>query len=209
MAISPRLFRRAVIMPGLDQLATVINEEDGGFAWADRLCFVPQLQVMLLAVALQESRLEHRVQIGSLGQELPQHARGWWQCERSGCSAVLNNAQTAWLHKALVAYGLSDPTTTKLHELVRDVDVIAVWTARALLWAVPQPLPDMRHDQREVAWEQYLLGWNPGKPRKAAWMSNWSTAVVTVRTAYGMPEYDPGEAERLATPLPMDGVPQS
>ena len=69
--IDPADFLRVVIDPGLRFLTNVMGKDMAG----------DPARVLLLAIALQESGLEHRRQINDAGQPMDQYARGFWQFE--------------------------------------------------------------------------------------------------------------------------------
>jgi hypothetical protein len=127
---------------------------------------------LLLAIALQESGCVERVQLRG------GPARSFWQFEMSGLAALLANPRcTKPLQPALATLRYF-PTQTELYAAVAHNDVLAAVCARLLLWAVPAPIPD-RSNPHE-AWRQYLVGWNPGKPRPETWGSYYTHAWNTV-----------------------------
>lgn len=203
MPIPAHLFYSTVIRPGLSALESHPRLER---QLALNLGNSPKSSAMLLAIALQESGLQHRLQVSSsTGQEMQHLARGWWQCEPISCRLLLSNPATTWLPKVMADYGLRG-TAAVLHDLVRDVDMLAVWAARGLLWCLPQPLPLPLFEQRELAWSQYLAAWNPGKARPEKWPENWRVAVRVVREAYAMAP-DPS-LSGPARPMPGGSEPQ-
>lgn len=148
--MTPEWLLRHAIEPALAILPWKMS---GHPAWA-----------MLLAIALQESRIEHRRQIGG-------PARGFWQFERSGgVAGVLSHQATAGpIRSALDA--LSYPawhwTPELCYKAIEHNDVLAAAFARCLLWTFPQPLPGPQdHDE---GWRQYAWAWRPGKPHRQTW----------------------------------------
>lgn len=115
---------------------------------------------MLLAIGLQESRFEHRRQVGG-------PARGFWQFELGGIRGVLS-------HKAskepaggvldALAYN-RDPADS--YQAIEHNDVLACCYARLLLWTLPDPLP--KRGEADEGWRQYVEAWRPGKPHRATW----------------------------------------
>ena len=67
-------FRDAVIVPACDWLSTESGRDMG----------TESARVLMLAIAVQESGLIHRRQLGSGGRPLKSLARGWWQFEKGG-----------------------------------------------------------------------------------------------------------------------------
>lgn len=123
----------------------------------------PEARAMLLAIGLQESRFDHRRQVGG-------PARGFWQFEIGG---GLHGEMT---HKSVAAdfdaatcalrYPLGT-TPYAFFSAIEHNDVLACVCARLLLWTLPQALPG--RDEAQEAWEQYIAAWRPGKPHRATW----------------------------------------
>lgn len=130
----------------------------------------PRATAMLLAIALQESRCEHRKQIGG-------PARGFWQFEAGGGTwGVKNHALTRNQLKAAMIL-LRYPTTlthTEIHARLEHNDVLAAVCARLLLWTLPRSLP--QRGDFNGSWAQYISGWRPGKPHRATWNDYYARA---------------------------------
>ena len=125
--------------------------------------------VMLLAIGLQESRFEHRLQIGG-------PARGFWQFERGGgVLGVLNHPSTVRQAKALCVLRGVSPTPTEVYRAIADDDLLACGMARLLLWTDPRDLP-LPGDE-EGAWDLYLRVWRPGKPHRSTWGELYQQAL--------------------------------
>lgn len=151
---------RHVIRPGLTWMADVLG---------DQRLRARNAEVLLLAIALQESGCCHRWQIRG-------PARGYWQFERGG--GLLGVLQ----HPA---------TDDKIRRLCVDLnlqtDIDALWTAlpysellqvacaRLLLWSDPRGLPAV--GEQAEAWQFYLRNWRPGKPHPVAWPRNYCRAT--------------------------------
>lgn len=124
---------------------------------------------LMVAIALQESGLVTRQQVGG-----PAH--GLWQFEMGGCNAVLGNEVTAnYASDVCAARGVDPVSSSVYHNLLTD-DILAACFARLTLWAVPTSIPDDRSD----AWDYYVKAWRPGKPRIQDWADNWSRACSVV-----------------------------
>lgn len=133
-------------------------------------------RLMLLAIGLQESRLEHRDQIDAAGAIGP--ALGLWQFEKGGVLGVYkHSASHLMLHDLCHARDISFDVIPMWHALARD-DVFAAGVARLLLWTHPKPLPLI--GEREKAWEYYLWLWRPGKPKRRAWRSYYERAMEEI-----------------------------
>lgn len=116
---------------------------------------------MLLAIALQESRIKYRRQIGGA-------ARGFWQFEMPGVVEVMTNRSTRHHIDSVVgALAYDGADATDLWEAIEHNDILAAAFARCLLWTLPDPLPG-RDDHRE-GWRQYLAAWRPGRPHPETW----------------------------------------
>jgi len=128
---------------------------------------------MLLAIALQESKCQHRVQVGG-----PAH--GFYQFER-GTKASRGGITGLMLHKSskphlrlaceTLRYTLSAPA---IYEAITHNDVLATVCARLLLWTLPDALPTQAQTQK--GWTQYEAAWRPGKPHPATWANHFATA---------------------------------
>lgn len=127
----------------------------------------PEARVMLLAIGMQESRLEHRRQLGN------GPARGLWQFERGTKASrggvwgvFLHDASRYWLDKLCAARGVAFHPEHIYPALERD-DVLAAGLARLLLFTDPARLPAVR--DVDAAWALYARTWRPGKPHPETW----------------------------------------
>jgi hypothetical protein len=132
---------------------------------------------MLLAIALQESELEHRRQIGG-------PARGFWQFERGGgVRGVLTHHATRELMRTVLRrlHYADDMTPSEAHAAIEHNDILASCFARCLLLTDPRPLPFL--SEVPIAWSIYNDTWRPGKPRPETWNENyaaaWARTIVT------------------------------
>lgn len=131
-------------------------------------------RAMLLAMGLQESRFEHRVQIGG-----PAH--GFWQFEAGGgVKGVLNHAATKPLILPICSVRNVQPTVSACYEAIVNDDVLACAFARLLLYTVPGILPTQ--DEPQKGWDQYIDGWRPGKPHRETWDAFFNQAWTEVLT---------------------------
>lgn len=132
----------------------------------------PQARIMLLAIGLQESRFEHRHQIGG-----PAH--GFWQFESGGgVRGVMAHATTASHASGLCAARGVPFQRAFLFDALEFDDVLAAGIARLLLWSDPRPLP--ANDDPQAGWELYLRTWRPGKPHRKTWDAFYRQAVAAV-----------------------------
>lgn len=156
-------FLRDVVDPSLDALNAICH----------RSMDSDEARVLLLAIALQESAIAHRRQIGG-------PARGYWQFESGGgCAGVMSHKATAGpamdVCKALdVPFEKDD-----IFEALAWHDHLAAAFARLLLYSDPDPLPAVGNV--EGAWQTYLSIWRPGKPHPDVWPGNYARAMQAVR----------------------------
>lgn len=122
----------------------------------------PEARVMILAIGLQESRFEHRRQMGN------GPARGFWQFERGGgVRGVLRHATSkAKASKLCQTRNTMDMDMQAWQGLEYD-DVLAAGFARLLLLTDPRALPDV--SDSVGAWDCYIRNWRPGKPHIETW----------------------------------------
>lgn len=122
----------------------------------------PQARVMILAIGLQESRFEHRRQMGN------GPAMGFWQFESGGgVKGVLTHATSSNRAHALCEARGVHPSTQKVWAALETDDVLAAGFARLLLLTDPRALPDVSNSVG--AWDCYIRNWRPGKPHIQTW----------------------------------------
>jgi hypothetical protein len=128
---------------------------------------------MLLAIALQESNLEHRRQLDG------GPARSLWQFDpgsKAAFSLLFSHASTSTLARE-VCRRLNYRNTTDREALRRASehnDVLACAMARLLLWTLPAALPG--RDAFDESWHQYLEAWRPGDPHPETWSGHFRRA---------------------------------
>lgn len=142
----------------------------------------PEARAMLLAVGLQESDFNARIQGGRGTRAGTGPARGFWQFERAGGVAeILSAPTTSVLVVPICRMFLFDPKPAVVHDAIAYHDVLACVFARLLLYRDPRPMP---HDtEAEKGWDIYLRNWRPGAPRPAAWLGpagSFATAWTVV-----------------------------
>ncbi len=131
-----------------------------------------QARIMLLAIGLQESRFEHRHQIGG-----PAH--GFWQFESGGgVRGVMAHANTR-KHAAELCVARQVPFIRSfVFDALEFDDMLAAGMARLLLWSDPWPMP--ANDDPQAGWDLYLRTWRPGKPHRQTWDAFYRQAVAAV-----------------------------
>jgi len=134
----------------------------------------PEARAMVIAIALQESRLLHRAQING-------PARGYLQFELGGgVRGVLTHAASkGHIQSVLAALDyLSNATPADCYEAIEHNDILAAAFGRLLLWTHPKPLPAQH--ETDMAWHYYMATWRPGKPHPGSWQDCWEQAWQTV-----------------------------
>lgn len=133
----------------------------------------PEARALLLAIALQESRLAKRRQLGK------GPARSFFQFERVGVRGVLSH-KASGRHAREVCAALDIVANgPSVHRAIEYQDVLAVCFARLLLWRLPVALPT--EEASDEAYAQYLAAWAPGTPHARDWLAHWITAWQVIR----------------------------
>lgn len=128
--------------------------------------------VMLLAIGLQESRLEFRRQFKG-------PARGLWQFERGGgVQGVLQHNATRRYAMAVCVLRDVPYVAADVYEKLEHDDLLACAFARLLLFSDPRPLPPI--GDADEAWGYYVRNWRPGKPHPITWAAFYRQAVDAV-----------------------------
>lgn len=126
----------------------------------------PDAELLLAAIAFQESNFKYRKQING-------PARGLWQFERNGgVRGVMKHPSTAVMALRVCIKLKIEPTYTAVYEALATNDILAAAFARLLLYTDPRPLPTNQND----AWEYYIRNWRPGKPHPQRWAASWEAA---------------------------------
>lgn len=135
----------------------------------------PGALTMLMAIGLQESRFEHRRQIGG-------PARGFWQFEcGGGVKGVMNHDMSrAHAIKLCELRGVKFEAQAIYNALEHD-DVLAAGFARLLLWTDRQAMPKV--GDAEAAWALYYRTWRPGKPHRSTWDALYAQALEKIKMA--------------------------
>lgn len=139
----------------------------------------PEARRFLLAIALQESRLAHRRQVSTGGEE-DGPAASFWQFEKGGgCKGVLTHRVAAPLMRQVCDDYNVASNAPALWEAMRYNDIVAAVAARLLVYTLPSSLPATA----DQGWKQYLSAWRPGKPHPETWVGYWNLADLTVRSS--------------------------
>lgn len=116
--------------------------------------------VMLLSIGLQESRFEHRKQIGG-------PARSFWQFERAGVRGVMQHKSSARYAAAVCAIRGVPFQERAIHEAMEFDDLLGCAFARLLLFTDAAALPSP--GGFDATWDYYIRNWRPGKPHRKTW----------------------------------------
>lgn len=129
-------------------------------------------RAMILAIALQESKCQHRRQLHG------GPARSYVQFERAGIAGVLSHRASAG-HAVNVCQLLDiEASIDGVYTAIEFNDVLMATFARLLLWTLPRPLP--LRDEVDEAWRDYLEAWRPGKPHPETWRAHYADAWACV-----------------------------
>ena len=130
----------------------------------------PEARAMLVAIALQESNLQYRKQIGG-------PALGFFMWELPQVILVLRHeviGPMALKVLADLAYSVGAPPYENIHAAMQHNDILQCAFSRLLLWPDAAPLPKRGDVQGALA--AYLRVWRPGKPRPLEFPGNWAKA---------------------------------
>jgi hypothetical protein len=185
--VTPEIFLRTAVDPALALLPDTMRSTEA--------------RAMLVAIALQESKLLHRRQFAG-------PARSYLQFELTGIEGVLTHEQT-WVYARAACLDVDVlPTPPGVYMAIEYLDTLACVFARLLLWTEPRPLPGKADE--DDAWKQYLALWRPGKPRPQAWAPNFIEAwhAVQLPPFPQGPLIPPADRARLGVETPTKGHPK-
>ncbi len=134
----------------------------------------PQARAMLLAIGFQESRFEHRKQIGG-------PANSFWQFERGGgVVGIIKHPAVSEIARNVCRELVIPFIPSECYEAIVYNDILACCFARLLLYTLPDELPEK--GESEKGWQQYISAWRPGKPRRESWDAYFNVAWIAVNT---------------------------
>jgi len=145
--MTPKLFEKIAVRPALEMLPANMSSYEA--------------VAMLIAIALQESRLTHRRQIGGPAKSYLQFEQG------GGVHGVLTHRSTKDLAADICRRLDYEPISSTVYVAMEHNDVLACVMGRLLLWTVAGPLP--QRGQHQYAWDYYVSGWRPGRPHRGTW----------------------------------------
>lgn len=145
--MSPDLFVRNALNPAFALLPDKMD--------------TPSARAMVIAICLQESRLEYRHQLGG-----PAH--GYAQFEQGGGVRGVLTHPASKPHILEVLKELDYlPEPQRCYEAIEHNDILAVCFARLLLYTLPELLPV--RGEPDHGWHCYTKAWRPGKPHRETW----------------------------------------
>ena len=134
----------------------------------------PEARAMLIAIALQETALRHRRQIGG-------PALGLWQWELAQVGLVLRHGTVGPIARSVLSalvYNPGDPPHEPIHAAMEHNDILQAAFSRLLLWPDAAPMP--KRDDVQGSLATYLRVWRPGKPHPQKWSANYARAWQAV-----------------------------
>ncbi len=154
--MSPTFLLRNIVRPTCAWLAE---------QWT--VTYSSRVDQMMVAIALQESALQHRMQLGG-------PARGFWQFELVAVRDVMQRRTRAALGVCERLVVPADPT--HIHTVIAWNDILACAVARLFLHLDPPPLPEPTADGMNEGFECYLRTWRPG-----AWVRGTDTQRADIQ----------------------------
>lgn len=125
-------------------------------------------RIMLATIALQESGLNARRQLGG-------PARGLLQFEAGGGVRGVLNHPASKPHAAALCKARGVPSNeASVYAALEHDDILAAGFARLLLWTDAYALPQ---NDPDAGWDYYVRTWRPGKPHKQKWPALYMRAV--------------------------------
>jgi hypothetical protein len=173
--IDPAVFLEFAINPGCKLCSMIMHREMGS----------DEARVLMLAIALQESGLEHRRQVGADGQPMDTLARGFSQFELGGgVHGVCTHSASSEAAQGVCGLLRVPFVEEDIHEALAWHDQLSSAFARLLLWTDAAPLPAVGDEADAL--DYYLRNWRPGKPHPEAWPAHYALAVETVSNPKGV-----------------------
>lgn len=154
--MTPRQFHDLCVIPGLSLLPPFMTS--------------PEARVLLVAIAMQETGLMTRSEVGGT-------AFGFYQFMVIGVDGVFANGETG--HLAVdVAKSLQIPVDENFYEAVRWNDHMGTVLARLNLWPDPAPLPAIGAEAE--ARNYYARIWRPKIVAVQRWPAAYNAAISCV-----------------------------
>jgi hypothetical protein len=157
----------------------------------------PEAEVMVMAIAGQESDWDARKQYGG-------PARSYWQFEEGGgVYGVLTHAASAGpIREICRAIDIDTVDTGTIYEAMAWSSFLGCSMARLLLYTDPAALPAV--NDVSGSWDYYLRNWRPGAPHPETWPGVHGTAVALLRS-----DFPGGTDDAPPPPPPQSSAPPS
>lgn len=128
----------------------------------------PAARVLMLAIAMQESKLIYRFQVVQGRPDAKGPARSFWQFEKGGVRGVmLHLTSRFWAAQLCEKRGVAF-TVDAIHKAIETDDVLAAGFARLLIFTDAARLPAATDEAG--GWRLYAQRcWRPGKPHPETW----------------------------------------
>jgi hypothetical protein len=127
-------------------------------------------ELLLVAIAIQESALKHR------RQQPSGPARSYFQIE----SPTAYDCCTRCIPARRFLQELGVKTMMISPESLEHNDLAACAIAAGILRLHPGRLPEL--GDHDGAWQYYLASWRPGSPRPASWPASYREAWMALRS---------------------------
>lgn len=132
-----------------------------------------QARVLVLAIMVQESGLEVRL------QKPHGPAHGLPQFEKGGIGGVLRHPRSTTFVKGLCSkFGIPFTVEAIYAELLKN-DIFSAALARLLVWTSYLPLPAF--GDSKSAFGYYYSLWKPGKPDDKRWITSYAAAEKALK----------------------------
>lgn len=141
-----QLFYFRIVQPTLTEVETITG-----------IKVTKDAEIMVTAIAGQESNWQYRRQIGG-------PARSYWQFEEGGGVKGLFSVVPDKMKLICAAWDIPFDIGV-VFEAMAWHDQLACAMARLLLWTDARPLPSNQED----GWNYYLDNWRPGAPHPDRW----------------------------------------
>lgn len=199
--MDPERFLLHTIMPAAEWLGPVMG----------RRMDEPQRLVLALAIAIEETSLDHRRQVlkgGRYGK-----GRSWWQNEggsQASIGRLMNHPTLSRPLKQLCIEQTIPWDLASIYEAVAWHDLLAAVIALLLIFSDAQPVPDVtdEYGMWGYYWRCWQPGayrnWKPGDPQGERWHDAHRRALNAVTLVSATPEQFTGATMNAATLSPAE-----
>lgn len=154
----------------LSSMASAIRTAiDPGLLLLPKRLDTKHARFLMLAIGLQESRLQWRFQKTN-DPYVKGPAKGLWQFERGGgVRGVMAHTASKDMARDVCRACGTPFDETMVHARLEFDDALAAAFARLLLLTDPRPLPELETATTDETWDYYIRNWRPGKPHRETW----------------------------------------